>query len=111
MHLAGTELCLRFGVSFLLKGGHLPGEAIDVLFTKEGEPVEFSAPRVAGVVTHGTGCTTSAAITAGLAKGLALHDAVAGAKTFVTRAIAGHFRWPRFGGGETHALNHGIASV
>ncbi|MEI6351296.1 MAG: bifunctional hydroxymethylpyrimidine kinase/phosphomethylpyrimidine kinase [Verrucomicrobiota bacterium] len=106
MHEAGHELCSLFNTAFLVKGGHLKGEAIDLLFTPGGQVAEFTAPRVPGVATHGTGCTFSAAITAGLAKGVPLPDAVAAGKEFVTRAIAGHFRWARPDGGETHALNH-----
>lgn len=105
MRVAGLELCERFNTAFFLKGGHLKGEAVDLLVTPEGQITEFSAPRVAGVATHGTGCTTAAAITAGLASGLQLADAVRQAKGFVTCAIAGHYRWVR-PGGETHALNH-----
>ena len=104
MREAGRELAARFGTAFLLKGGHLSGEAVDCLTTLEGQH-EFSAPRVQGVATHGTGCTTSAAIAAALAAGTPLEQAVAQAKEFVTRAIAGCFRWPRPGGAETHALN------
>ena len=106
MREAGRELCEQFGCAFLLKGGHLKGEAVDLLVTREGESVEFSTPRVPGVSTHGTGCTLSAAITAGLAQGLPLAEAVACAKQFVTRAIAGHYRWTGGALGEIHALNH-----
>jgi len=106
MRRAGTELVARFDSSFLLKGGHLRGDtAIDVLFETDGGVHEFSAPFVPGVSTHGTGCTYAAAITAGLAKGLALRAAVAEAKEFVTRAIAQHLRWER-PTGTTDALNH-----
>ena len=105
MQEAGRELCARFGCAFLLKGGHLKGEAGDVLYTSDGGATEFRAARVPGIATHGTGCTLSAAITAGLAKGMPLAEAVACAKAFVTRAIAAHYRWtgPQ---GEIHALNH-----
>ncbi|MGB8353114.1 MAG: bifunctional hydroxymethylpyrimidine kinase/phosphomethylpyrimidine kinase [Chthoniobacteraceae bacterium] len=106
MRTAGQELAEKFGTSFLLKGGHLRGSeaATDLLFSG-AEIREFSAPFVPGVATHGTGCTYSAAITAGLAKGLRLPDAIGEAKPFVTRAIANHFTWQR-GGGATAALNH-----
>lgn len=105
MRAAGAELVARFGVSFLLKGGHLRGDtATDLLF--EGAVIsEFSAPFVPGVSTHGTGCSYAAAITAGLARGLALGAAVAEAKEFVTRAVRQHLRWPR-PGGDTDALHH-----
>lgn len=108
MRVASRELCERFGTAFLVKGGHLAGEAVDLLQTPEGDGAEFSAPRVTGVVTHGTGCTVSAAITAGLASGLPLIQAVAHAKEFVSHAIASHFRWRGIDGNETHALNHGV---
>jgi hydroxymethylpyrimidine/phosphomethylpyrimidine kinase len=70
----------------LIKGGHLAGDAIDLLFY-DGAWQEFPAPRVATPHTHGTGCTYSAAITAGLAQGLALAAAVARAKRFIHEAI------------------------
>ncbi len=70
----------------LLKGGHLAGEPVDVLFDGV-EYLEFPAPRLATPHTHGTGCTYSAAIAAGLATGLALGDAVARAKRFIHEAI------------------------
>lgn len=70
----------------LIKGGHLEGDATDLLFDG-AEWHEFTAPRVATPHTHGTGCTYSAAITAGLAQGLALAIAVARAKRFIHQAI------------------------
>jgi hydroxymethylpyrimidine/phosphomethylpyrimidine kinase len=70
----------------LIKGGHLEGDAIDVLF--DGALWrEFPAPRIATRHTHGTGCTYSAAIVAGLARGLALAEAVGKAKQFIHEAI------------------------
>jgi hydroxymethylpyrimidine/phosphomethylpyrimidine kinase len=71
----------------LIKGGHLEsGDAVDVLLSG-GVFREFRGPRISTRHTHGTGCTYSAAITALLARGLRLEDAVAGAKSFVTEAI------------------------
>ena len=105
MRHAGTELAARHGTAFLLKGGHLRGEvATDLLFA-DGEIVEFSAPFVPGVSTHGTGCTYSAAIAAGLGKGLPLCEAVAEAKQFVTTAVTNFLRWEK-DGRTTDALNH-----
>ena len=105
MRAAGTELVARFGTAFLLKGGHLRGAvATDLLFAG-GEVVEFSAPFVPGVSTHGTGCTYSAAIAAGLGRGLPLREAVAAAKTYVTRSIGGYLRWQK-DGRATDALDH-----
>jgi len=106
MHEAGKKLTAKYGVPFLLKGGHLAGDnAIDLLFS-EGKILEFSAPFLRGVATHGTGCTYSAAITAGLASGWPLHESVRRGKEFVTQAIARHFTWRSNSGGAIHALNH-----
>ena len=106
MLVAGRELAARYGCAWLLKGGHLRGDtATDVLITAEGEVHEFHAPFVPGVSTHGTGCTTSAAVTAALARGLSLRDAVAEAKKYVHNAIAGFLRWEH-GGQTTDALHH-----
>jgi len=70
----------------LIKGGHLPGEATDLLLAG-GKLHRFSTPRVATSSTHGTGCTFSAAIAAYLAQGHPLVEAVGRAKGFLTRAI------------------------
>jgi hydroxymethylpyrimidine/phosphomethylpyrimidine kinase len=72
----------------LVKGGHAKGEmSVDILLDEEGE-LRLEAPRVDTINTHGTGCTLSSAIAAGLAKGLAFREAVAEAKVYVTAAIA-----------------------
>lgn len=106
MHRAGKELEREFGTAILVKGGHLRGrDAVDVLFI-DGRVIEFSAPSVRGVATHGTGCTYSAAITAGLASGLSLEEAVTRAKRFVTEAIAQHFRWTSLSEKKFDALRH-----
>jgi len=70
----------------LIKGGHLESDATDILFDGS-EWRDFPAPRIQTRHTHGTGCTYSAAITAGLASGLPLGDAVARAKRFIHEAI------------------------
>ena len=87
----------------LVKGGHLKGEAVDVLFNGR-EFTTFSAPRIDSPNTHGTGCTFSAAIAAGLAKGRPLEDAVRDAKAYVTRAIREGFRAGRGVGALRHFL-------
>ena len=72
--------------SVLVKGGHLPDSATDVLW--DGKTLaRFRASRLAGAATHGTGCTLSAAIAAGLARGTPLGDAVREAKAYVTAAL------------------------
>lgn len=70
----------------LVKGGHLESEAVDVLYHK-GTFIYYRSPKFQTVHTHGTGCTFSACITAELAKGLDLTEAVGIAKKFITRAI------------------------
>ena len=87
----------RFGVAFVVKGGHCDGEkrAVDVLFDGR-EFHEFVSARVPGVKTHGTGCVFSAAIGAHLALGFSLVESVAGAKRVVTRAIRNSVRVGRF---------------
>jgi hydroxymethylpyrimidine/phosphomethylpyrimidine kinase len=73
----------------LLKGGHLPGDAVyDVLATASGVRV-WDSPRIDSRHTHGTGCTLASAIAAGLAQGLAIEPAVERARAYVQRAIAG----------------------
>ncbi|MDB6173901.1 MAG: thiD [Chthoniobacteraceae bacterium] len=105
MRIAGAELAARFKTAFLLKGGHLREPiATDLLFA-DGEVTPYSAPFVPDVSTHGTGCTYSAAIAAGLGRGLPLREAVGEAKEFVTRSIRGFLRWER-NGLQTDALNH-----
>ncbi len=71
----------------LIKGGHAEGaEAVDLLCDDEGE-LRLAAPRMATSNTHGTGSTLSSAITAELAKGAPLREAVTSAKAYVTGAI------------------------
>ena len=107
MHAAGQELVAAYGRAFLIKGGHLRlNPAVDLLCLPGGDVQEFSAPFVPGVSTHGTGCTYAAAITAGLAKGLALPDAIAEAKQYLANAVAHFLRWPREDGRTTDALHH-----
>ena len=106
MEKAVRELAKKYRVSVLLKGGHLTGSAaVDLLFAGN-KLTEFSAPFARGVATHGTGCTYSAAITAGLASGLSLEDAICRAKKFVTQSIRGRLRWTLRSGKALDALNH-----
>ena len=70
----------------LVKGGHLTDSATDILW--DGKSLtRFPAPRLTSASTHGTGCTFSAAIAAGLARRQSLGDAVREAKAYVTAAI------------------------
>jgi hydroxymethylpyrimidine/phosphomethylpyrimidine kinase len=88
MERAGRILLARGARAALVKGGHLTGpEVVDVLVTAHAAR-RFTQPRLAVTSTHGTGCTLSAAIAAGLALGRPLERAVADALDFVHRAIA-----------------------
>jgi hydroxymethylpyrimidine/phosphomethylpyrimidine kinase len=84
---AGKLKALGAG-AVLIKGGHGEGpESVDLLVDRNG-CARFAAPRIATKNTHGTGCTLSSAIAAGLAKKLPLREAVTQAKHYVTAAIA-----------------------
>ena len=85
----------------LVKGGHLKGEAVDLLWNGR-EFTAFVAPRVDSTNTHGTGCTLSAAIAAGLSRSQALGDAIREAKAYVTEAIREGFAL----GGGVGQLRH-----
>jgi hydroxymethylpyrimidine/phosphomethylpyrimidine kinase len=76
--------------SVVIKGGHRKGPATD-LFYDGREFRTLRAARISTVNTHGTGCTFSAAITAGLAKGEKLETAVVQAKRYITQAIRNGF--------------------
>jgi hydroxymethylpyrimidine/phosphomethylpyrimidine kinase len=86
---AARAINRRFHCAALVKGGHLAGlkQAVDIFFDGK-EELLLSAPFLHGIKTHGTGCTYSAAITAGLAKGRTLVQAVEDGKQYVTQAIA-----------------------
>jgi hydroxymethylpyrimidine/phosphomethylpyrimidine kinase len=86
MRRAAEEIRAMGPQAVLIKGGHLAGAAVDGLWDG-ADWREFPAYRINTVHTHGTGCTYSAAITAHLARGLKLGDAVAEAKRFVHEAI------------------------
>ena len=104
MRAAGRELTERHGVPFLMKGGHLGGDtALDVLCLPGGAAHDYASPFVRGASIHGTGCTYSAAVTAGLACALLLPAAVARAKDYMDAAIRHRYQW----GGVT-ALRHSV---
>lgn len=87
MRAAAETLVQRGARAALIKGGHLPGEEIvDILF--DGHSFhEFRKAKLATRSTHGTGCTLSAAVAAGLAHGRSLLDAVTAALEYVEVAI------------------------
>lgn len=102
MRRAAQELVARGASAALIKGGHLPGEQIVDLLYDGREFSEFRKAKLATTSTHGTGCTLSSAIAAGLAHGRPLVQAVENALDFVHRAIA---QAPGLGGGHG-PLNH-----
>lgn len=84
---AARRIKAQCGCQVLIKGGHLPGKAIDLLY--DGETVtQFSLPRIKEKAdVHGTGCAFSAAVAAGLARGLPLPSAIRTAKEYVWKGI------------------------
>jgi hydroxymethylpyrimidine/phosphomethylpyrimidine kinase len=106
MERAAADLADKFKINVLVKGGHLGGpEAVDILHDGTSATF-FRAPRLPVTETHGTGCTYSAAITAGLGHGLPLAKAVEKAKEFITLAIRHHHTWKKPGASTSavHAL-------
>ncbi|GAA6181793.1 bifunctional hydroxymethylpyrimidine kinase/phosphomethylpyrimidine kinase [Shimia sp. NS0008-38b] len=85
----GQGLCAVGAQTVLMKGGHAQGDLChDYLINSDGVLREWTAPRRATKNTHGTGCTLSSSIAAGLAKGLSLEDAVTEAHVYLQGAIA-----------------------
>jgi hydroxymethylpyrimidine/phosphomethylpyrimidine kinase len=88
----------------LLKGGHLPGDALtDLLVQQDGGSYRFEGTRLHSTATHGTGCTLASAIATGLALGQPLNYAVEEARRYVRHAIESA---PGFGHGHG-PLDHG----
>ncbi len=102
MKTAGAQLSAKNDQAFLIKGGHLDdgADATDVLIDGD-EDLLLRAPRVEVESTHGTGCTYSAAISAYLALGCSLSEAVRMGKVFISESISQHYQ----AGGHSH-LNH-----
>ena len=86
---ATRQLAEKYGVSVLLKAGHLVGEELmDIFYNNEtGETIELNARYINTRNTHGTGCTLSSALASQLAKGLSLTEAVRTAKHYIDQAI------------------------
>jgi hydroxymethylpyrimidine/phosphomethylpyrimidine kinase len=103
IHDQGKRLLAMGCMSVLIKGGHGEGsESIDYFFDSAGT-ISLPAPRIATKNTHGTGCSLSSAIAAGLAKGESLETAIRNAKAFVSAAIAAA---DRFSVGHGHGPIH-----
>jgi hydroxymethylpyrimidine/phosphomethylpyrimidine kinase len=104
MRQAAEKLAALGPQAVLVKGGHLRGDPIDILFHR-GEFTEFISPRIETRHTHGTGCTFSAAITASLASGHDLQKAVRRAKRYITEAIRTN---PGLGSGSGPLDHHAL---
>ncbi len=88
MERAAKQMLLTGCQAVLIKGGHFTGEdSTDLLFCPGCEPTRYTTSRIATRNTHGTGCTFSSAIASYLALGLALPDAIAAAKEYLTQAL------------------------
>lgn len=98
MRRAAEQIKTLGARAVLVKGGHrqVNGDALDILLREDGSFVEFRSEYLDVGEVHGSGCTLSAAIAAGLGKGLSLEEAVGAAKKYVTDAIR---RAPRIGHG------------
>ena len=88
MVIAAQKICDEYGCCVLLKGGHSLNDANDLLVEPGKAPVWFNGKRIDNSNTHGTGCTLSSAITANLAKGKSLEQAVKSAKNYISGALA-----------------------
>jgi len=107
LEAAAHRLAKIFGTAVLIKGGHLDGpECIDLL-VDEGKVHRFSAARIAVPGSHGTGCTLSAAIAAGLARGESLPRSVEMAKAYLGETLRRSYRFQFSAGPIVHALNQG----
>jgi len=99
----------------LVKGGHLPGEmVVDVYLGADQHIQVFKSPRIHSLNVHGTGCTLSSAIAAGLAKGQSMELSLTHARAFITKAIEGAREVKTGGRSGPYAhgpLNHGFGPV
>lgn len=106
MTAAAEYLSEKYGCSVLVKGGHLCGDAVDVLKdVQSGEIHILRTPRVANPNNHGTGCTLSSAIASNLAEGQSLFDAVKNAKDYVTGCLKAMLTLGRGVGPVNHLWN------
>jgi hydroxymethylpyrimidine/phosphomethylpyrimidine kinase len=88
LELAADELLAQGARAVLLKGGHLPGEAVTDVLAEAGQPpVHLCSERIHSHNVHGTGCTLSSAMAAHLAQGWPLREAVAQARAYILQAI------------------------
>lgn len=104
---AAEELFESFGNAYLVKGGHLNGDnCVDILAHRNGSK-HYSALRIPVKGSHGTGCTLSSAITAGLALGLSLPAAIGAAKEYLGDTLRHSYEFQKPGRAVITALNQG----
>ena len=104
LEAAANTLCARYNCAILAKGGHVGGATCtDILVQPGTPPLRWTHPRTEGISTHGTGCTLSSAVTAFLAKGQTLEQAVENGLNYIANAIATSHKL-----GDVYAVNHSI---
>jgi hydroxymethylpyrimidine/phosphomethylpyrimidine kinase len=99
IEMMAKDLQRKGASSVLVKGGHGEGERCNDCLLHEGKFFWYSNPKIETVNTHGTGCTLSAAIACGLAKGEAMNEAVASAIDYTRKALQAGAAW-RLGRGN-----------
>ena len=104
IYLAAEKIGETFGCAVLLKGGHRPEDADDLLYAA-GECRWFPGKRICNPNTHGTGCTLSSAIAANLAKGFDLATSVQRGKDYVSAALSAMLCLGRGSGPIHHAFD------
>ena len=102
MEKAAKFIFENYGCAVLCKGGHSLNDANDILF--DGEIKIFNGKKIDNPNTHGTGCTLSSAIAAGLAKNLTLIDAISAAKKYISGALAANLNLGKGRGPMNHAF-------
>lgn len=106
MESAALQLSETFKTAVLMKGGHLDAPVCLDLLADGGRIHRFTGPRIPVSGSHGTGCTLSAAVTAGLACGLDLVAAIQRAKKYLENTLRHSYQFPPSNDG-IHALNQG----
>lgn len=102
MKKAAQIIFENYGCAVLCKGGHSLNDANDILF--DGNAKIFAGKKIDNPNTHGTGCTLSSAIAAGLAKGLTLIDSIDAAKNYISGALAANLNLGKWRGPMNHAF-------
>lgn len=102
MKTAAKIIFENYGCAVLCKGGHSLNDANDILF--DGNFKIFSGKKISTTNTHGTGCTLSSAIAAGLAKGFNLADSIGAAKNYISGALSAGLNLGKGSGPMNHAF-------